>query len=73
MKINSPTDLVEEDLGGVTYYVQYRATSREALDANYKEDAERNRRNGLSKFADKMLAYPTEIEIVDEHSVNFNS
>ena len=65
--------LVEEDLGGVTYSVQYRATSREALDAYYKEDAERLRRDGLSKFADKMLAFRTELEIVDEYSVNFNS
>ena len=63
--------LVEEDLGGVTYSVQYRAISREALDAYYKEDADRLRQDGLSKFADKMLAFRTELEIVDEYSVNF--
>lgn len=61
--------LVEEDLGGTTYSVQYRAKSREALDAYYKDDADRLRKEGLSKFADKMLAFRTELEIVDEYTV----
>ena len=63
--------LVEEDLGGTTYSVQYRAKSREALDTYYKDDADRLRKEGLSKFADKMLAFRTELEIVDEYSVSF--
>ncbi len=63
--------LVEEDMGGATYSVQYRAKSREALDAYYKEDADRLRKDGLSKFADKMLSFRTELEIVDEYSVSF--
>lgn len=64
--------LVEEELGGVTYSVQYRAISRETLDAYYKEDAERLRTDGLKRFADKMLAFRTELEIIDEFAVNFN-
>jgi len=64
--------LVEEDLGGVTYSVQYRAKSREALDAYYTDDAPKLRTEGLSKFADKMLAFRTELEIVDEFTVTFN-
>ncbi|PTM06863.1 MAG: DUF4286 domain-containing protein [Bacteroidetes bacterium] len=63
--------LVEEDLGGHTYSVQYRSYSREALDAYYREDADKLRTEGLKKFADKMLAFRTELEIVDEYSVNF--
>lgn len=63
--------LVEEELGGVTYSVQYRAISRETLNAYYKEDAERLRTDGLKRFADKMLAFRTELEIIDEFSVNF--
>ena len=63
--------LVEEDLGGHTYAVQYRSYSREALDAYYKEDAERLKTEGLKKFADKMLAFRTELQIVDEYSVTF--
>ncbi len=63
--------LVEEDMGGETYSVQYRSYSREALDAYYKEDAERLRADGMKKFADKMLAFRTELQIVDEYTVNF--
>jgi hypothetical protein len=63
--------LVDEELGGVTYSVQYKATSREALEAYYKEDAERLKKDGLLKFADKMLAFRTELEIIDEYTVSF--
>ncbi|WP_242130861.1 DUF4286 family protein [Aestuariivivens marinum] len=63
--------LVEEDMGGVTYSIQYRSYSREALDTYYREDAERLRTDGLKKFADKMLAFRTELEIIDEYSVEF--
>ena len=63
--------LVEEDMGGVTYSVQYRSYSREALDAYYNEDADRLRTDGLKKFADKMLAFRTELEVIDEYTVNF--
>ena len=64
--------LVEEEMGGVTYSVQYRAKSREALEAYYKEDADRLRSDGMKRFADKMLAFRTELEIIDEYSVTFN-
>jgi len=66
------TVLVEEDMGGTTYSIQYRAKSREDLESYYKHDADRLRNEGLSKFADKMLAFRTELEIIDEYSVNFN-
>jgi len=63
--------LVEEDMGGKTYSIQYRSYSREALDAYYKDDADRLRQEGSKKFADKMLAFRTELEIVDEYNVKF--
>mgnify|MGYP000167699059 FL=1 len=61
--------LVEEELGGHTYSVQYTSHSREALDAYYNEDAEKLKAEGLKKFADKMLAFRTELQVVDEYSV----
>jgi hypothetical protein len=64
--------LIEEEAGGITYSIQYRAYSREALDAYYKEDAQRLRADGLKRFADKMLAFRTELELVDEYFVNIN-
>ncbi|AEH00618.1 DUF4286 family protein [Lacinutrix sp. 5H-3-7-4] len=63
--------LVEEEMGGETYSIQYRAHSRESLDAYYKEDADRLRTEGLKLFADKMLAFRTELEVIDEYAVNF--
>lgn len=65
--------LVEEDMGGSTYSIQYRAKSREALDSYYKNDAELLRRDSLKLFADKVLAFRTELEVIDEYTVNFDS
>ncbi len=67
------TKVLVEDEETDTYSVQYRAHSREALDAYYAEDAERLKQDGLNRFADKMLAFRTELEVVDEYSVSFNS
>lgn len=64
--------LIEEEMGGVTYSIQYRAKSREDLDSYYKNHADILRQAGLKRFADKMLAFRTELEIIDEYSVNFN-
>ena len=64
--------LVEEEMGGVTYSIQYRAHSREALEDYYANHAEGLRQDGLKRFADKMLAFRTELEVVDEYSVDFN-
>ena len=63
--------LVEEEMGGQTYSIQYRSYAREALDKYYQEDADTLRQEGLKKFADKMLAFRTELEVVDTYAVNF--
>ena len=63
--------LVEEEMGGITYAIQYRSYSREALEAYYREDAERLRSEGQKRFADKILAFRTELQIVDEYTVKF--
>ena len=64
--------LVEEEIGGVTYSVQYRAKSREDLDTYYKHYADGLRQDALKHFTDKVLAFRTELEIIDEYSVDFN-
>jgi len=58
--------LVEEEMGGKTYSIQYAATTREDLDAYYKFDAPNLRSEGLKKFADKMLTFRTELKVVNE-------
>jgi hypothetical protein len=62
--------LVKEEMGGVTYSIQYRAKSREDLDNYYRYDAEKLKSEGLQKFSDKMLAFRTELHIIDEYTVN---
>ena len=62
--------LVEEEMGGQTYSIQYRAHSREALDAYYKEDADRLRTEGSKNLQIKCLLLEQSLEVVDEYSVD---
>ena len=63
--------LVDDNSGAFTYSIQYWAHSREALDDYYKDHAEGLRKAGAEKFADKMLAFRTELQFIDEYSVDF--
>ena len=62
--------LIEEEMDGVTYSVQYTANSREDLDNYYKEDADRLQIDAMRRFSDKMLAFRTELKIVNEFFSN---
>ena len=64
--------LIEEEMGGTTYSIQYRAKSRTDLEDYYNNHADALRQDGLKRFADKMLAFRTELEVIDEFSVTFN-
>lgn len=59
--------LVEEEMGGVTYSIQYTTDCKETLEKYYEEDAPRLREEGLRLFGDKMLAFRTELELISEH------
>jgi hypothetical protein len=58
--------LVDEEMGGKTYSVQYTAPSKEHLQAYYKEDADTLQIESLKKFGDKMLAFRTELRLIKE-------
>jgi phosphoribosylamine-glycine ligase len=58
--------LVEEEMGGSTYAVQYTTDSKETLQRYYTEDAPKFRAEGLSLFGDKALTFRTELEFVSE-------
>ena len=58
--------LVDEEMGGVTYSVQYTAATREDLDDYYEFDADNLRNDGIKKFADKMIAFRTELKVINE-------
>jgi len=64
--------LVEEELGGKTYAVQYFTDSRSKLEAYYKNHAPKLRQEGLQLFGDKMLAFRTELEIMSEYFAETN-
>ncbi|WP_341220199.1 DUF4286 family protein [Polaribacter atrinae] len=58
--------LVEEEMGGRTYSIQYTANTREDLDDYYKHEAETLQQKSLQKFGDKMLAFRTELKLIKE-------
>ncbi|MDN3705626.1 DUF4286 family protein [Myroides ceti] len=59
--------LVDEEMGGITYSVQYFAPTKEALE-EYRRDHENDlQQEGLKLFADKMLTFKTDLEIISEH------
>ena len=60
--------LVEEEMGGTTYSIQYKAINRQTLESYYKEDASRMRAEGMQLFANKFVAFRTELEIVNEQT-----
>ena len=62
--------LVEEEMGGITYAIQYTTDSMETLQKYYNEDAPRLREEGIKLFGDKMLAFRTELQLVAEFFQN---
>ncbi len=60
--------LVENDVESVTYSVQYRAKSREALHTYYNNDASTLQKEATSRFGDSVLHFRTELEIVQEYT-----
>jgi ABC-type ATPase with predicted acetyltransferase domain len=57
--------LVNEEMGGITYSVQFTAKNRQMLQRYYEEDAERLRRKSVI-FEGKFVAFRTELEVVSE-------
>lgn len=57
--------LVEEEMGGITYSVQYTTDSMNTLKKYYAEDAPRLRKEA-DRFAGQFVAFRTELEIVSE-------
>jgi hypothetical protein len=62
--------LVEEDMGGKTYSIQYTANTRNDLDDYHKFDADRLQKDGLTKFRDKLFAFRTELKVIKEFFPN---
>ncbi|KAA3622920.1 MAG: DUF4286 family protein [Flavobacterium sp.] len=56
---------VEEEMGGITYSIQYRTDSLETLQKYYEENAPALRAQS-KPFEGKFVAFRTELEVVSE-------
>ena len=59
--------LVEEEMGGKTYAVQFITDSKETLQKYYEEDAPKLRDDVSRLFGDMALSFRTELELISEH------
>jgi hypothetical protein len=58
--------LIEEEMGGTTYAVQYTTDSLETLEEYYDQDAEKLRNEALHLFKDNIVAFRTELKVINE-------
>ncbi|WP_149274484.1 DUF4286 family protein [Pareuzebyella sediminis] len=59
--------LVKEEMGGMSYSVQYTTIDYETLQKYYEEDAPKLRGEAQKKFPNKFVHFDTELEIISEH------
>lgn len=57
--------MIEEEMGGITYSVQYTAESKAMLQRYYDENADELRAQS-KPFEGKFVAFRTELEIISE-------
>ena len=61
--------MVEEEMGGLTYSIQYSTRDKETLERYYAEDADNMRQDGMERFGGKFVAFRTELDVVSEQKV----
>ena len=61
--------MVEEDMGGVTYAVQYTLADKALLTKYFEEDASGLTKEVQENFAGQLVSFTTELEVVDEYFV----
>ncbi len=57
--------MVEEEQG-VTYSIQYTTKSKAMLEEYFKEDAAELRKEGVQLFANKFVAFRTELKVIHQ-------
>ncbi len=58
--------MVNEEMGGITYSVQYTCKSKETLEKYYREDAEKFQNEALLLFSNKFVVFRTELDVINE-------
>ncbi|RNC91984.1 MAG: DUF4286 family protein [Allomuricauda sp.] len=61
--------LVDEEMGGTTYSIQYKTANKETLEAYYSENAAYLRQEGHQLFNGKFVAFRTELELISEQEI----
>ena len=64
------SQVMVEEAQGVTYSVQYTTDNKETLEKYYRENANQLRQDGVSLFGDKLVAFRTELKVIN-HVKNF--
>lgn len=59
--------LVEEEMGGTTFSVQFLAKDKVSLEKYYREDAAILRKKTAALFGNSLVSFRTELEIISEH------
>ena len=59
--------MVEEEMGGYTYSVQFTVANKETLQKYYNEDADKLREKASKLFSGKFISFRTELELISEH------
>lgn len=62
--------VIVEDDTGITYSIQYTTDSKKTLESYYDEDAEKLQQEGLQLFGSKLLAFRTELKVIN-HVINY--
>ncbi len=58
--------MVSEEMGGITYSVQYTCKSKETLEKYYREDDEKFQNEALLLFSNKFVVFRTELDVINE-------
>jgi uncharacterized protein DUF4286 len=58
--------MIKEEMGGITYSVQYTTDSLEKLQEYYNEYAQKLRNESKALFKDKFVAFRTELKVISE-------
>jgi len=62
--------LVDEDMGGFTYSIQFETENAALLNQFYATDSDFFESESRKKFGDLMLTFKTELELISEHEIN---
>lgn len=59
--------LVEEEMGGITYSIQFETSDKERLAKFYEEDFDIFENEAKKLFGELMLTFKTELEVIKEY------